>query len=1027
MECQRTTGWVPVAATVRSCSARLFCISLFLFASHLGAQVPKSILIAHFRSFEQTSATNQQSTGAGFGAQVTFSSPPAASVSVQLRRPDGITHGLTRQADGSFDLELLFSDAAQLSGIPNGSYTVVVTGGSAPSTTTFSVNAGNSPDPVLITNFDALQAWPNLTPEVTWQPLSGVTRDDYFSLSIARTDGTVLFESETPASNGVFAITSMTSSRQLPMSVPLRGELDYIRLTTSTANSGNTILGVATGFEVSFPLMCIPLPPTFVIQPLSQVGHIGSTVVLETAASGFGNQSFQFQLKKNGIPVPGIAPQLSYGGSTSATYRIPIAQISDAGTYTVEVSYEGQVVVSNPATIVVASHLTLANFAGSGSYGAADGPPSTAQFENPMSLAIDTAGNIYVADQLAFVIRVASPTGVVRTLAGSAERRGAADGVGSAARFSDPTAVAVDSAGNVYVADSSNNTIRKITPAGAVSTMAGQAGAFGSTDGTGANARFHNPSGVAVDPAGNLYVSDLQNHTIRKITPEGVVTTLAGMAGVSGSGDGTGNAARFLSPLRSKFHAGNLYVGDQNGIRRVSPTGAVTTIVPVLIAGEGDKRPPVQDIAVDSSGAVYAIASRAVRRMTAGGVLATVAAGEFGGIVVDAQDNVFLSVPRSHVIRKGTLTAGGGDPGITVINSPRSHTVAAGASVLLSAQATGPDVSYQWLANGTPIPGATSSVLLAQNTTGSAVVSYSVAIGNAVGLASHPAPPAQVIFSATSDPGRIRNLSIRSNSGTDAQTLIVGLVLSGGAQDASTSFLIRGIGPGLTAFGVPNVLADPTITIANSSAVTVGSNDDWGGATQLKDAFASVGAFPLVPSSQDAALSASLTGGGHTVQVSGKNGATGIALAEVYDLTTGATAESGPRLINLSARTQVGTGSNILIAGFAVGGSTSKTLLIRGVGLTLSAFGVAGALADPLLQIFNGNTIIATSDNWSSGTEAEMGSVAAQVANTVGAFRLDSASDAALVVTLPPGSYTAQVSGVAGTSGVALVEIYEVP
>src|SRR3989442_967329 len=126
---------------------------------------------------------------------------------------------------------------------------------------------------------------------------------------------------------------------------------------------------------------------------------------------------------------------------------------------------------------------------------------------------------------------------------------GNVDGVGAAARFNFSRGVATDSAGNVYVADSGNGTIRKITPAGVVSTLAGTAGVGGSTDATGAAASFNSPFGVATDSAGNVYVADTANHTIRKITPAGVVTTLAGTAGVTGSTDATGAAARFDFPF----------------------------------------------------------------------------------------------------------------------------------------------------------------------------------------------------------------------------------------------------------------------------------------------------------------------------------------------------------------------------------------------------------------------------------------------------------------------------------------------
>ena len=136
----------------------------------------------------------------------------------------------------------------------------------------------------------------------------------------------------------------------------------------------------------------------------------------------------------------------------------------------------------------------------------------------------------------------------VTTLAGVAQYQGSSDGAGSAARFSVTQGVTVDASGNIYVVDSRNCTVRKVTPAGAVTTIAGTAGVLGSADGTGPGAAFRYPMGIAIDSAGNLYVSDTGNYTIRKITPAGIVTTLAGTAGALGSADGTGSSARFEDP-----------------------------------------------------------------------------------------------------------------------------------------------------------------------------------------------------------------------------------------------------------------------------------------------------------------------------------------------------------------------------------------------------------------------------------------------------------------------------------------------
>jgi hypothetical protein len=159
---------------------------------------------------------------------------------------------------------------------------------------------------------------------------------------------------------------------------------------------------------------------------------------------------------------------------------------------------------------------------GGGGRGNVDGVGAAARFDSPSSVAVDNVGNIYAADKLNHTIRKVTLAGVVTTLAGTAGVRGSLDGTGVLARFNEPSSVAVDSAGNVYVADSLNFTIRKITPSGVVATLAGSAGSAGSTDGTGAAARFTSPSGVAVDSSGNVYVAEYGNNTIRKVTPAGL-------------------------------------------------------------------------------------------------------------------------------------------------------------------------------------------------------------------------------------------------------------------------------------------------------------------------------------------------------------------------------------------------------------------------------------------------------------------------------------------------------------------------
>lgn len=210
-----------------------------------------------------------------------------------------------------------------------------------------------------------------------------------------------------------------------------------------------------------------------------------------------------------------------------------------------------------------------------------DGTRLSARFSQPYGIAVDSTGTIYVADTNNHTVRKISTAGIVSTFAGSAGNAGSADGLGSAARFNYPTNVAVDAAGNVYVADTTNNTIRKITPAGLVTTLAGSPGSSGSADGSGPAARFNAPYALAVDGSASVFVTDFANHTVRKVTALGVVTTVAGVTGVSGSNDGPANNARFQYPIGIAVNAaGTLFVTDcyNHTIRRISTSGVVSTL-----------------------------------------------------------------------------------------------------------------------------------------------------------------------------------------------------------------------------------------------------------------------------------------------------------------------------------------------------------------------------------------------------------------------------------------------------------------
>ncbi len=735
--------------------------------------------------------------------------------------------------------------------------------------------------------------------------------------------------------------------------------------------------------------------------------------------------------------------------------------------------------------------------------GSADGTGQGALFRNPAGVAVDKNGFIYVGDSGNHLIRKISPAGVVTTLAGAAGVVGNANGIGGVARFNGPRGVAVDGDLNVYVADMGNHIIRKITAGGVVTTLAGLAGTLGSLDATGTAARFYSPHGVAADSAGNVYVADYGNHLIRKITPAGVVTTLAGLAGSPGSNDGTGDNVRFRVPSGIAVdQAGVLYVADANNhtirmsvalgftaqpaAQAVTPgtsatfTATANSNMPltyqwrkdgVAISGATAPTFTVSNVQASNLGTYTLVATTAFNSATSNpatlsfitapnftlhpasqtaavGAPANFTASATGigfisyqwlkdGSAIPGATTSTLSIANVQAANLGTYTViASNGSGPTVSNPatlaftappsftthPASQSLPPGATATFTASVTGSGlITYQWLKDGISLPGATTGTLVVPNVQSANLGNYLLIASNLggpstsdVAILSFNAPPA----------GRLTNLSIRTAAGTGAQTLIVGLVVGGAGTTGTKPLLIRGVGPTLGVFGVPGFLADPTLSVFSGGTV-VSSNDNWSGDAQVVAIGAQVGAFALnAATSRDAALyRPALDAGSYTVQIGGIGGTTGITLAEIYDATpANAFLAATPRLVNVSARTQVGTGADILITGFNIGGATPKTLLIRAVGPTLSVFGVTGVLADPKLDLFSGSTVLQSNDNWAGA------SAIGTAATSVGAFPLDATSrDAVLLVTLQPGSYTAQVSGVGATTGVALVEIYEVP
>lgn len=379
------------------------------------------------------------------------------------------------------------------------------------------------------------------------------------------------------------------------------------------------------------------------------------------------------------------------GSGSAARFNHPSGVSVDGSGNVYVADYTNQMIRKVSSSGVVT---TLAGVAGMS--GALDGLGynlTPALFFNPSSAALDGSGNIYVADSSSNTIRRVSSNGLVTTVAGSPTAIGRVDGAGSAASFNAPSGVGVDASGNVYIADTANHLIRLMTPSGAVSTVAGSGAVAGSADGTGSAASFNLPSAVAVDGSGNVYVADYNNHTIRRIAPGGVVTTLAGAAGSPGGADGVGAAARFSYPRGIAVDAGsNVYVADSGNhtIRKISPGGLVLTLAGTAgSAGSANGAGSIarfngpSGVAVDGAGNVFVTDSNnsTIRQVTLAGVVTTVggvagvasnvdgvgAAARFdhpGGLSVDAAGNLYIADTRNHTLRKGTTpTSGGGGGG----------------------------------------------------------------------------------------------------------------------------------------------------------------------------------------------------------------------------------------------------------------------------------------------------------------------------------------------------------------------------
>jgi sugar lactone lactonase YvrE len=380
------------------------------------------------------------------------------------------------------------------------------------------------------------------------------------------------------------------------------------------------------------------------LQPVSQSVTLGSTATFTTIATGQLPLAYQWQYQPIGSSAwINSSDGGSFGGSGTATLTViqPPATNTGEQFQCIITNALGSVTSSPPAvlTVNVAPYLTITTLAGiAGASGITNGSNGTTVFNDPVGVAVDASTNIYIADLHNQVIRklaLAGTNWVSSTIAGQAGSSGSADGSGTNAQFNGPAGIAVDGAGNVYVADTANSTIRMLTPSGgnwAVTTIAGLAGSTGYTDGNNSSARFRYPTGLAVDGGGNIFVADDGNCIVREITPSGgnwAVNAIAGLAGVAANADGNNSNARFHDPYGIAVDAGgNVYVADKY----------TCTIRKLVLSG--------------GNWMVSTIAGQAYKSGSADGIYTNALFNAPTGIAADAGGNLYVADEGNNTIRK---------------------------------------------------------------------------------------------------------------------------------------------------------------------------------------------------------------------------------------------------------------------------------------------------------------------------------------------------------------------------------------
>jgi sugar lactone lactonase YvrE len=722
-----------------------------------------------------------------------------------------------------------------------------------------------------------------------------------------------------------------------------------------------------------------------------------------------------------------------------------------------------------------------------GTVGTGDG-----QFNRPYGIAIDPASrDLYISERDNGRVQRVTNTGAFVMKWGTPGSAGSPQG-----NFDQPIGIAADAAGNVYVADNRNQRVQKFRVRFAAGAWIVDNVAMWGTPGTGAG-QFNRPYGLALDGAGNVWVADGLNARVQKFSPDGIYLQTVG---ARGSGDG-----QFIIPTGIAFDAsGAMYVTSTNSdpehaaapdievqrLQKFSATGAFVWRYGTFGAGDGQFQLPF-GIATDAAGFGYVsdyynirIQKLDLRERVAMGprvYFGTMGAGEVAlAIAPSGTDGILLARTLGEGLRikftvrpDGTLTGTGvGPAGRRTLSGQITGSGVTGAvpelSTTFSAELqsdTGPAATlaggytasvlgsafddFSWIAsaNGEVRALATNGAVDewgrgGLDATGRVTVAFASgqtmtgtidAAGSVTGMVQRASGNVVLagIGAAAVRTDRLANVSSRlrvANGEGGGRAAIAGFSIAG---TTAKQVLVRAVGPGLRDYGVQDALSNPRVVLRDENGRTVAENDDWGDSATTAEAARRLGAFSLEAGSRDAALLTTLAPGNYSAQLVAEGGA-GVGLLEVYDGATTAQL-ANQRVANLSTRGFVEAGEGVLVAGFVVTGNAPRRVLIRGIGPGLVAYGVPDALVDPVLHVHGaGEIVLAQNDDWATpqpmgATQRPASGAEITVANlAAGAFALGSGSrDAAVVITLAPGNYSATVSGAGGATGAALVEVYE--